>query len=276
MRPPRADIAIPPFPPGTEWTGETPRDSERLAAKGPVLIHFLDAAQLNCARSIPYVLEWHRRYEPHGLTVAGIHTARFGFTEDAGNVRACVSSLGITHPVAIDAERRAWRDYGCQGWPSLFLFSKGGALRWYHLGEGEYRETELAIQEELIAAAEDDPPELPDPADPIRPSDAPGAKVMPPTGELFPGGSPELSWRASDADPAIEVDYAAGGVAASVSGSGEIEVSLDGEPHEPVQVTGPGLIEIASHAHHEEHRLELRPSAGVEVWSVSFAPGTPG
>lgn len=269
---------MPPFPPGTAWIGDEPADAERIAASGPVLVHFLDAAQLNCVRSLPYVLEWRRRYEPAGLRVVGIHTARYGLTGDPGAAAECLAALGAEHPVAIDAELRAWRDYGCKGWPSLFLFCKGGALRWYHLGEGAYDETERAIQGELNAARDDDAPakEWPEPVEPIRASDHPGATVIPPSGEIFPGGSADEPFRANGDSPAIAARYTGGGVAATVAGEGEIALRLDGEPTGPVQVGGPGLIELVTHPGSEEHGIELTPAPGVEVWSISFAPGVPG
>ena len=64
-------------------------------------------------------------------------------------VGAGLDRLGVGFPVAIDAERALWHSYGCEGWPSLFLWSLGGALRWFHFGEGEYAATEEAIQAEL-------------------------------------------------------------------------------------------------------------------------------
>ena len=86
-------------------------------------------------------------------------------------------------------EREIWLDYGCEGWPSLFLWGRGGALSWFHFGEGEYEATELAIQEELRAG--DALRELPAPMEPRRATDAAGAAVLPPTPELFPAGEGE-------------------------------------------------------------------------------------
>ena len=57
--------------------------------------------------------------------------------------------LGIAHPIADDSAHAVWHDYGCEGWPSLFLWGRGGALRWFHFGEGDYVGTEEAIQELL-------------------------------------------------------------------------------------------------------------------------------
>ena len=94
--------------------------------------------------------------------------------------------------MAIDAEHALWHAYGCEGWPSLFLWSTGGALSWFHFGEGEYLDTEEAIQEELREL--DALRSLPEPMEALRPSDTPSARVMPPTPEVFPGGSWEQPW----------------------------------------------------------------------------------
>ena len=52
-------------------------------------------------------------------------------------------------------------------------------------------------------------------------------------------------------------------------------MSLDGGEPRRIVVEAPGLYELAEHAQHESHRIELRPSGGLRVWSVSFAPGVP-
>src|SRR5882757_10709690 len=149
MKPPRQDSAAPPFPPGARWSDDEVRVMERLTSAGPVLVHFFDFAQLNGVRALPYVAAWDGRYRDAGLTTIGVHTPRYPFSEDFENVRAAVKRLEIAYPVIGDSQRSIWADYGCQGWPSLFLWSKGGALRWYHFGEGEYAATEEAIQDEL-------------------------------------------------------------------------------------------------------------------------------
>ena len=97
-----------------------------------------------------------------------MHTPRFAFTADEAAARAGLARLEVEHPVAADLRRAIWRDYGCEGWPSLFLWRRGGALTWFHFGEGEYEATERAIQEELQATNGAD--SLPDPIAPIRAS----------------------------------------------------------------------------------------------------------
>ena len=120
-----------------------------LTAAGPVLVHFWDPTQLNSVRALPYVAEWNRRYSPHGLTTLGIHSPRFALTADAEVATGAIERLEVEHAVALDVDYAIWHDYGCIGWPSLFLWGQGGSLRWAHRGEGEYRATEEAIQDEL-------------------------------------------------------------------------------------------------------------------------------
>jgi hypothetical protein len=242
-------------------------------AGGPVLVHFFDFAQLNSVRTLPYVAEWARRYERHGLKTIGVQAPRFPFGAEPDAVAAGLSRLGVEFPVAIDADRRLWHAYGCEGWPSLFLWKLGGALSWFHFGEGEYRATEEAIQAEL--REQDALRELPAPMNPLRPTDAPGAKVMPPTPELFPSGSWERPWIAGQNGEEIEIEYEAGGVHATFEGRGEIEVLLDGEERGPVSIDGIALYQLAEHPRHESHRVTLRPSPGLRVWTVSFSAGIP-
>lgn len=268
-----------------------------LTAAGPVLVHFIDFSQLNSVRTLPYLREWSRRYRNLGLCVIGVQAPRFPFGSDPETVEAGLDALGVDFPVAIDADRRLWDAYGCEGWPSLFLWSLGGTLAWFQFGEGEYRATEEAIQNELREI--DALRELPEPMAAVRPSDEPGATVITPTPELFPGGSWKRPWVAGEDGEVLELDYEAGGAFATVEGEGGIEVEIDGERHSPVPSilahigakslqsiatgsAGPrhgggsaGLRRIAEHPRHESHSLLLRPTPGLRIWSLSFAAGVP-
>jgi hypothetical protein len=238
-----------------------------------VLVHFFDFAQLNSVRAMPYVAEWRRRYADRGLTVLGVHLARYAFTDDTEAMQAALPGLGIDWPVARDSSKQIARDYGAQGWPSLFLWSRGGALRWYHLGEGDYAATEEAIREAL-AEAEADVLDLPPLVEPLRPSDVPGAQVAVPTQEHAPGsrGKP---WRSGEHGESIELEYEAGGAYLTAEGSGSVLVWLDGEPRDALEIRASGLHPIAEHAHHERHALALEPSPGLAIHSIQFAPAPP-
>ena len=270
MRPQRDDIAAPPLPGRLRWLNvERKPTLAELVASGPLLVHFFDFAQLNSVRALPYVVEWVRRYSDLGLATIGVHTPRFAFTTERAVLAPAIEVLAIAHPVIDDSDFHVWRDYGCQGWPSLFLWAKGGALRWFHFGEGEYLGTEEAIQAELrelepLAA-------LPEPLEPLRPSDAPGALVGAPSAEVFPGGSASEPWSGGP----FELPYEGAGAHASVAGAGELRVALDGGEPRAVPVDRPGLFDLAVHERHERHELVVEPSAGVALYSVSFSAGLP-
>ncbi|HKH41628.1 MAG TPA: hypothetical protein VKA41_07200 [Solirubrobacterales bacterium] len=273
LRPPRPDIAIPPLPHGAEWIGEPIDSIDRLVASRPVLVHFFDFAQLNSVRTVPYLTAWHDRYSDEGLAMVGVHSPRFPFTQDHDVVVEAAERLEIGWPVIVDREFSLWRLYEPHGWPALFLWGRGGALRWYHLGEGDYAGTEEAIREAL--AESNGGHEWPDLLEPLRPSDAADAKVIPPTPEVFPGGSTEEAWHRADADRILEASYQAGGAYAATDGEGEIAIQLDGEIRDPVQVSYPGLQELTTHERTERHLLRLEPSPGLLIYSLQFAPGIP-
>ena len=202
----------------------------------------------------------------------GVQAPRFPFGSDPDVVAAGLAALGVEFPVAIDAERELWSAYGCEGWPSLFLWSLGGALSWVHFGEGEYRGTEEAIQAELREI--DALRELPEPLAALRPTDAPGARVIAPSAEVFPG-SWERAWTAGEDGEVLALDYQAGGAFATAEGAGELQIEIDGKWQAPVAIGGAGLYALAEHPNHEAHSLVLRPAPGLRIWSVSFSAGAP-
>jgi hypothetical protein len=274
LRPPRPDIAVPPIPAGLDWVGDPIDSIDRIVAVRPALVHFFDFAQLNSVRTLPYLRAWNERYRDDGLSLIGVHSPRFPFTQQTAAVAAAVERLGIDWPVAVDPEFALWRLYEPHGWPALFLWGQGGALRWYHLGEGDYPDTEEAIREALSEADGDHdwPPLL----EPIRPADAPGVKVIAPTPEIFPGGSTEEPWSSTEGESTLELSYDAGGAYAATDGDGRIALSLDGEPRDPVEVTAAGLQELTRHDRTERHTLRLEPSPGLRIYSIQFSAALPG
>ena len=273
MRPERDTIASPDLPEGIEWVGEAPESMPALTAAGPAIVQFIDFSQLNSVRALPYLSEWDRRYREAGLSTIAVQAPRFPFGADPGAVGAGLRALGVDFPVAIDATRELWHAYGCEGWPSLFLWDQGGALSWFHFGEGEYRATEEAIQDELREI--DALRELPEPMEPLRATDAPGATVIAPTAEVFPGGSWERPWIAGKDGEELRIEYEAGGAYATLEGEGELAIEPEGSAPQTIAVSGPALYPLAEHPRHEAQTVVLRPSPGLRVWSVSFAAGVP-
>lgn len=267
LRPPRPDIAAPPFPAGVTWVGGPVPRLERLVAGGPLLVHFFEFAQLNSVRALPYVGAWRARYRERGLSVLGVHAPRFPFTRPAAAVERASGELGIDWPVAVDETHAIWRDYGCRGWPSLFLWRRGGTLAWHHLGEGDYEETEAAIRELFEPPADG----WGEPVAPLRATDAPGATVIVPSPEVFPGGSPDRPWNGERGE-SLRIEFEAGGAFAAVEGSGELRIRLDAGEPETIAVPRSGLVELVAGEAHRRHRLELEGGPGVRLYSLQFAP----
>lgn len=239
-----------------------------LTAKGPVLVHFLDYAQLNSVRTLPYLNEWYERYEPLGLRVLGVQTPRFPFGAEREGAERGLEQLGIRFPVLLDDRNLLWAGYGCEGWPSLFLWDRGGILRWFHFGEGDYAGTEEAIQEALKASFED-LPDLPDPTPPLRPTDLPGAQIPPPSPEVVPFTDRPL--RIEDFD-ALALDFEGGGAYATADGRGKLRVTLDGTMVGEVEVDGPGLYPLVETGRHGSHKLGIELEGSPEIWSISYSP----
>lgn len=241
---------------------------EVIAARGPVLVFFFDFSQLNSVRALPYVIEWHRRYSPLGLSVIGVQAPRFPFGADLESVRAGVKKLGIEFPVVIDDQQELWYSYGCEGWPSLFLWGRGGLLQWFHFGEGDYRSTEEEIRKHLGKPGAD--ADLPDLMEPVRPTDEQGIEVIAPGAELIPAEG--RAWTVAEDGNGFDIEYEGGGIHATAAGHGTLQLRLDGEFIESVPIDGPGLYTLAEHDRHGSHRIEIGLDGDPEIWSVSFSP----
>ena len=94
---------------------------------------------------IPALRGWHADYGPQGLVVIGNHYPEFEYEADLENLKEAIQRLDVPYPVAQDNEGKTWRAYENHYWPALFLIDKRGDIRYRHIGEGAYEETEAAI-----------------------------------------------------------------------------------------------------------------------------------
>jgi hypothetical protein len=103
--------------------------------------------------------EWHAKYADQGLVVIGNHYPEFAYEEELDNLKQAIERYEIAYPVAQDNEGRTWRAYNNRYWPTLYLIDKHGHIRYRHIGEGGYAETEAAIQDLLAETFPGRPPE---------------------------------------------------------------------------------------------------------------------
>lgn len=95
---------------------------------------------------IPSLREWHHKFSSQGLILIGNHYPEFSYEEDLDNLKKAIQDLDVPYPVAQDNEGATWRAYNNRYWPTLYLIDKRGDIRYKHIGEGAYQETEAAIQ----------------------------------------------------------------------------------------------------------------------------------
>jgi thiol-disulfide isomerase/thioredoxin len=130
------------------WLNSAPLSSKSLQGK-VVLVNFWTYSCINSLRELPYVKGWAARYKDAGLVVIGVHAPEFGFEKERVNVENAVRELKVTFPVPMDNNRTIWEAFHNEYWPADYLIDGKGRIRYHHFGEGDYRESELAIQELL-------------------------------------------------------------------------------------------------------------------------------
>ncbi|BAX63323.1 cytochrome c biogenesis protein DipZ [Burkholderia stabilis] len=134
-----------------QWLNSPPLTAAGLRGK-VVLVDFWTYSCINCLRTLPYTNAWAHKYAPYGLVVIGVHAPEFAFERDIGNVKKAVHDLGIDYPVAIDNGYSIWRAFGNEYWPAHYFIDAQGRIRHHHFGEGEYAQSERAIQSLLAEA----------------------------------------------------------------------------------------------------------------------------
>jgi thiol-disulfide isomerase/thioredoxin len=111
-----------------------------------VLVDFWTYSCINCIRTLPYLVDWNQKYSDKGLVIVGIHSPEFEFEKNIDNVKQAVARFGIKYPVLLDNDHGTWNAYQNSYWPRKYLVDSEGYIRYDHIGEGGYAETENAIR----------------------------------------------------------------------------------------------------------------------------------
>jgi cytochrome c biogenesis protein CcdA/thiol-disulfide isomerase/thioredoxin len=267
-----------------------------------VLIDFWTYTCINCIRTQPHLKAWDARYRDDGLTIVGVHSPEFPFEKDAGNVERAIENGGLLYPVAQDNNLSTWTAWGNQYWPAEYLVDARGHVRYASFGEGDYDQTEKAIQLLLREAGRpSDPSNGPAEIEGQAPSE--GTQ----TPETYLGSERARGWLQDplrdgardfhelDADGLQPNQFAFGGIwtlgpksataglGATIGvrftarrvflvlgGRGTVEVSVDGKPTKTVKVTAQDIYTLVDLPKVESHVLELHVSEGVKGYAFTF------
>jgi cytochrome c biogenesis protein CcdA/thiol-disulfide isomerase/thioredoxin len=277
----------------TRWLNSKPLTLSELRGR-VVLIDFWTYSCINCLRTLPYIRAWYDRYRDAGLTIVGVHSPEFAFERVESNVRQNVRELGVRYPVAMDNDFVTWQSWHNQYWPAKYLIDRRGQVRYFHFGEGEYGKTEAAIRTLLGGDV---------PAATKLAEEAPHGRITPETylgyarldrnaGEpvvndkphayTFPRGleASELAyggvWKVQDEravaglSAGLRLQYRARDVHLVLTGTGNVDVLVDGKPERTVRVTEDRLYTLVERPRLDDHLLELRFTPGLAAYAFTF------
>lgn len=114
-----------------------------------VLLDFWTYSCFNCQNTQPYLNDWQNEYADDGLVIIGVHKPEFEFEKDYAGVAEAVRQAGIEYPVVLDNDDATWDAYDQHYWPTMYLIDADGFVRYKHIGEGAYDETEAKIRDLL-------------------------------------------------------------------------------------------------------------------------------
>ena len=127
----------------------TPEQLEKDIENKVILYDVWTYSCINCIRTLPYITAWDDKYADQGLLIVGIHSPEFEFEKDVHNVEMAVEKHGIKYPVVLDNEMKTWKAFENRYWPRKYVADHEGYIRYDHIGEGAYKETEKIIQQLL-------------------------------------------------------------------------------------------------------------------------------
>lgn len=131
------------------YVNTTPEQLKTSMKDKVILYDFWTYSCINCIRTFPYLKAWNEKYADKGLLIVGVHSPEFEFEKDINNVKMAVAKYGLKYPVVLDNDHKTWDAFGNRYWPGEYLADSSGHIRHTHFGEGDYDETEKAIQQLL-------------------------------------------------------------------------------------------------------------------------------
>ena len=131
------------------YLNTTPDELSKEMEDKVILYDIWTYSCINCIRTLPYITAWDDKYADQGLLIIGIHSPEFEFEKDPDNVKMAIAKHGIIYPVVLDNDMETWKAFENRYWPRKYIADHEGYLRYDHIGEGGYQETEKIIQQLL-------------------------------------------------------------------------------------------------------------------------------
>ncbi|MDC0883667.1 redoxin domain-containing protein [Nitrosopumilus sp.] len=133
----------------SDYLNTTPEKLSKDMENKVILYDIWTYSCVNCIRTLPYITAWDEKYTDQGLLIIGIHSPEFEFEKNAENVQVAMEKYGIGYPVVLDNDMKTWKAFENNYWPRKYIADHQGNLRYDHIGEGGYQETEKIIQQLL-------------------------------------------------------------------------------------------------------------------------------
>jgi cytochrome c biogenesis protein CcdA/thiol-disulfide isomerase/thioredoxin len=284
---------------GIESWINTPRDRPLTVAglRGKVvLVDFWTYSCINCLRTLPHLKAWDAAYRKSGLVIVGVHTPEFAFEHVPSNVRRATKDLGVRYPVAIDNDYKTWDAYQNAAWPTEYLIDRRGHIREIKEGEGDYDGTERKIRTLLgepstaqLASVADTTPDHPQTPESYlgweRLQRYAGSEIVPERLVLYRAPHPltlhtlayEGFWTVkrqrivSGRLARLRLHFLAKNVYLVLSGSGRLQVLVDGKHVKTIKVGGLSrLYTLVQFPELREADLELRFTPGISAYAFTF------
>ncbi|MBT5201098.1 MAG: redoxin domain-containing protein [Thaumarchaeota archaeon] len=129
------------------YLNTTPEELISVMENKVILYDIWTYSCINCVRTLPYITAWDDKYSDQGLLVIGIHSPEFEFEKNPKNVQMAIAKHGINYPVVLDNDMETWKAFDNRYWPRKYIADHEGYIRYDHIGEGGYKETEKIIQQ---------------------------------------------------------------------------------------------------------------------------------
>jgi len=130
------------------WLQSDVTSLEELRGK-VVAVQFWTFGCSNCKATLPHMQVLYDKYRDQGFEIVGIHAPEFSYEAEESDIIDAAVELGVTWPIILDTRKRtfhSWQEGPTGHWPRIYLIDRHGDIRYDHIGEGRYAETDAAVQ----------------------------------------------------------------------------------------------------------------------------------